>query len=269
MSFPQLACVTLITALAGATAGAQTFPCPKLTRVGVSDLGFSSHQEDGEIRGAAVDLVAEMRRRSGCKMEIAWFPRSRLFTEFESGHLELVMSAVQTAQRDRVGRFLPYGHTVFDLLLAKRGATDFTSLADFTDRSAGQLNLTRGSAFTPEIQRQIERLERAGRIEWVSDYGVAFNKMAMGRTDGTISSPIIYSWHMKHTPRPDQIATIRLPETRRQQVGMYLSNQNLGPAMQQGFVGLVQQMVKDGVPRRAYARYLAPPVMARLFDGPQ
>lgn len=267
MSIPGCACVTLIVALAGPAAGAQNFPCPALTRVGVSDVGYSSYQEDGEIRGAAVDLVAQMGQRSGCKMEIAWFPRRRLFTEFESGHLELVMSAVQTPQRDRAGAFQPYVYTVFDLLLSKRGNTGFTSLTEFTNASTARLNLTRGSAFTPEVQRQIDRLESAGRIEWVSDYGVAFTKMAMGRTDGTISSPIIYLWHMRHTARPDQIAIIALPEARRQPVGMYLSNRTLTPPVQQAFIDLLRQMVKDDAPRRAYAAYLDSATMTRLFGS--
>lgn len=257
-------CLTLISAPLAAQAADAPFHCPELTRIGVSELGYSSYQEDGQIRGASVELAQQFGKRSGCKVEVLWFPRSRLFTEFQSGNVDLAMASVKTPSRDSAGVFVPYFYTVFDLLLSKQLGGRYTSLTDFTDHGTASLNLTRGSAFTPEVERQIERLEKAGRIEWVNDYGIAFGKLAIGRAAGTISSPIIYTWHMRQLNQPGQIVVLPLPEAQRQPVGIYLSRKSLSPAVRATYTRVIEGMVKDGLPTQVYGRFLNPAIMARL-----
>jgi polar amino acid transport system substrate-binding protein len=248
-------------------AKAGNFPCPGITRVGVSEQGFSSFEENGRYRGASVDIMNELAKRTGCKVALTMFPRGRLFAELQSGRVDMALGAVQTPGRDRAAQFQPYAFTLFDLWLSKNVSGKYRSLADFVDHGTATLNLTRGSSFSPEVERQIGRLAAAGRIEYVNDYTVGFNKIALGRAEGTIASPVISAWHIQRLKAGRDIVRVALPEAPRQLVGLYLSTTSLKPEARSGYARTLHGMIADGTTIRAYGRYLDASAMARLFPG--
>jgi polar amino acid transport system substrate-binding protein len=246
---------------------ASDFACPGITRIGVSEQGFSSFEENGRYRGASIDIMGELAKRSGCPVELTMFPRGRLFAELQSGRVDMALGAVQTPERDRAGQFEPYAFTLFDLWLSKNVSGNYRSLADFVEHGTATLNLTRGSSFSPEVERQIGRLAAAGRIEYVNDYTIGFNKIALGRAEGTIASPVISAWHIQRLNAGRDIVRVALPEAPRQLVGLYLSNRTLKPEARTGYARTLRRMVADGTTIRAYGRYLDTAAMARLFPG--
>lgn len=246
---------------------AQTLTCPTLTRIGVSALGYSSFEEDGKLRGASVGLADELAKRSGCKVEVKMFPRNRLFAELKTGNIDMAMAAIQTPERDQSGVFLPYGYAVFDLILSRDITEKYTSLEDFVKRGSGRLNLPRGSAYPPDIERLLAELDKAGRLERVADYGVTFTKIAVGRAAGTVCTPVYYQWHFQRNNVAPHLQVIRLNSAQRQPLGMYLSTSTLSAEQRSGYTHIVQQMIRDGVPAAMYAHFLDASAMARMF-GP-
>ncbi len=253
--------------LATAPSQAQAFNCPAVTRVGLSDLGFSSYRDGAVYRGASVDVVNELARRTGCKFELRWFPRGRMFAEFDNGNIDLVMGAAQTPLRDRNGNFIPYCYTQFELLLSKNVAGSFRSLKDFVDHSRARLNIPRGIYHLDAVQVQLDRLEQAGRLEWVNDYDVVFKKIAAGRAEGTLAPPILYTWYVTPTGKGDAMNALQIPESPRQLVGLYLSKRNISADVQQAYTAAMRGIVADGAIIRIYERYLDPVMMKRVYKG--
>lgn len=174
--------------------------CPPVTRVGLSDLGYTSYREQGRIGGIAVDIANEMARRTGCKFEFHWYPRQRLFIELAAGHVDMTMGSLRLPERDAYANYLPY---------------------------------------------------------------------EMGRAEGTLASPPIYSKYLKQIHLPTPAVIVPLPESAPQFTGIYLSKQTVSPAVRRHYAAALKAMTEEQRVRAIYAKYFDEATVRRLFrPGP-
>jgi polar amino acid transport system substrate-binding protein len=257
--FPAvLSAATLLLAL---LAPAQA--CHKVARVGISELGYASYQNGNQVEGISVDLVKEMARRAGCKVEFVWFPRDRLLIEYSSDRIDIAMAALRTPQVDKLAQFLPYGYTQYELLLPRRAGA--TTLADYIDSGSGTLVAHRGQTFTPVIRAQLAKLEKAGRIEWQSDFDALFKRVAASRDDATIATPVVSLWYRKRIANADDLMAFEMSEGPRQFVGMYLSRKNLPAATRKALATALRSIVEDGTLLKIYGSHIDEATVKRLF----
>lgn len=247
---------------AHAVAGAA---CPPLTRVGLSDLGYGSFRTDTGFAGISIDVANELTRRTGCKMSFLWLPRSRLFVELEAGHIDLTFGSVHTPERDQYATYLPYAYVQYDLVLSKRVAGRYNSLADFVARGTARLNVTRGLQYGAAIEAELARLEKAGRLELVNDFDTVFNKLDAGRADGTLASPPIYTSHLRRTGQEAAVTITALPESPPQFIGLYASKKTVSGELLATYAGALRTLVADRSMLTIYAKYLGEPTTRQLF----
>ncbi|NVD96509.1 ABC transporter substrate-binding protein [Massilia sp. BJB1822] len=257
----------LLAASITCTAGAAPVLCPERTVVGISDLGYSSYQQDGELRGAGVEVMREVGRRTRCSVKFAWFPRSRLFAQLENDRIDMTVSSVRSPERDRTGQFVPYVYTQFELLLSTRVAGSFTSLSDFVERSDARLNVVRGMVYSADVAALLDKLAQAGRIEYVPDFDVVFRKIAASRADGTLAPPVIYMWHLSRLGIAAQVRALTVPESPRQLAGLYLSQHNLSTDVRNAYAQTIRAMLEDGTILRIYERNIGAAATRRLYAG--
>jgi polar amino acid transport system substrate-binding protein len=255
------AVLSAVTLLLASLAPAQA--CQNVARVGVSELGYASYQNGSQVEGISVDLVKEMARRAGCKVEFVWFPRDRLLIEYSSDRIDIAMAALRTPQVDKLAQFLPYGYTQYELLLPRRAGV--TTLADYIDGGSGTLVAHRGQTFTPVIRAQLARLDKAGRLEWQSDFDALFKRVAASRNDATIATPAVSLWYRKRIANADELMAFEMSEGPRQFVGMYLSRKNLPAASRKALATALRSIVEDGTLLKIYGSYLDEATVKRLF----
>jgi len=254
--------------LACAQAAATDSACPP-ANVGVSDLGYSSYQDGDVIRGISIDVVEELQKRSGCKLSVLWYPRSRLYAQFLSGKLDITGASLRTPERDRYGTFLPYTYSRFELVLLNKEAGNFHSLAEFVERSTARLNVTRGIFYNVAIQAQFDRLQQQGRLEYVNDFGVVFRKILAGRTEGTLAPLTIHMQNQRQFGLVGQMSATTVAEAPRTLLGLYVSNK-VPPEVLQRYANALRSIVADGSIQKFYEHYLDANAMQRLYqDGPR
>ena len=239
--------------------------CPPVTRVGISDLGLAAYRDGTTIRGTSVDIVNELARRTGCKVDYVWLPRARLFMEMETGHIDMTMGAVRQAERDAYASFYPYAYVQYDLLLLRRADQHFTGLTDFVQRGSGRLNLTRGFKYPAAIDALLNTLTAQGRVEEVNSFETVFSKLEMGRADGTLATAQIYAKYLSPDQLRHQISVIPLPEVEAQFSGIYLSHRSLSAADRLRFGKALKAMVADQSIISIYHRYFDEATVKRLF----
>jgi polar amino acid transport system substrate-binding protein len=239
--------------------------CQKVARVGISELGYASFQNGSQVEGISVDIVKEMARRAGCKVEFVWFPRDRLLIEYSSDRIDIAMAALRTPQVDKLAQFLPYGYTQYELLLPRRAGV--TTLADYIDSGSGTLVAHRGQTFTPVIRTQLARLEKAGRLEWRSDFDALFKRVVASRDDATIATPVVSLWYRKRIANADELMAYEMSEGPRQFVGMYLSHKNLPAADRKALAKALRSIVEDGTLLKIYGTYVDEATVKRLFKN--
>ncbi len=237
--------------------------CPP-ARVGVSDLGYSSYLDGAVMRGSNIDVLAEIQRRSGCQLHIRWYPRSRLYAMFFNRDLDVAGASLRSAERDRYGTWLPYTYTRFELVLLGKDAASFRSLADFVDHSRARLNITRGIFYTAEAQRQLDRLEQQGRLEYVSDFGVVFRKIKAGRAEGTLAPATIHLMNQRQFGLTGKMSAAPVSESPRMMVGLYIAN-TVPPQVLQRYADALRSMVADGTMQKFYERHLGAEVAHQLL----
>ena len=239
--------------------------CPPAS-VGLSDLGYSAFLDGASFRGSTVDVLAEMRKRSGCQFHIRWYPHGRLYAQFFNNELDLTGASLRTPERDRYGVWLPYTSTQFELLLLNKHAGKFRSLADFVEHSKARLNVTRGISYSTATAAQMDRLQKLGRLEYVNDYSVVFRKIQAGRAEGTLAPPAIHVLHQRAFGMMGKMTGTPFAESPRALVGMYVSNK-VPPKVLQAYADTLRAIVADGTVQRIYARYLGEDITRQIFSS--
>lgn len=239
-------------------------PCPAVTRVGFSDLGYGSYRDNGRIVGISADVINEMARRSGCKFEFQWYPRQRLFVELQAGHIDMAMGAFRTPERDAYARHLPYAYLQYDLILREPSGQGYASLSEFVERGTGRLNVTRGLVYDSQIETQLARLAAAGRLELVNDFETVFGKLEMGRADGTVATAAIYAKYLKDA-RLKSSVVVPITEAVARPTGIYVSKSTVPVHTRQFFAGVLKGMVAEQVVLGFYSRYIDEATIKRTF----
>ncbi|SDF72560.1 polar amino acid transport system substrate-binding protein [Duganella sp. OV458] len=251
----------------GLSAARAATDCPPVTRVGLSDLGYTSYRENGRIAGIAIEVANEMARRTGCKFEFHWYPRQRLFLELEAGRIDMTMGSMRTPERDVYARYLPYAYLQYDLVLAQTDGKQYASLADYVARGDGRLNVTRGVVYDAAIETQLATLASHGRLEVVNDFETVFGKLEMGRAAGTLATPPIYGKYLKHSKL--HVTIVPLPESAPRFTGIYLSKQSVSPAVHQRYAAALKAMTSEQSVRTIYTHYFDDATVKRTFRNGQ
>jgi len=239
--------------------------CPP-ARAGISDLGFTAYREAGKFGGSNVDLLHELQRRSGCPIELIWFPHGRLYAQFYDGQLELTGASLRTPERDRYGVWLPYTYTQFELVLRNDSAGKFHSLAEFVEHSRARLNVPRGISYSPATLVQMQRLQLQGRLEYVNDYQAVFRKIVAGRAEGTLASPTIHLRYQRQHQLLGQMKASFFSESPRTIVGLYISRQ-VAPDIRRRYADSLRSIISDGSVQRYNAHYLGEAISRQMFLG--
>jgi polar amino acid transport system substrate-binding protein len=250
--------------LAAAQAWAATESACPPARAGISDLGYVSYRDGAAFYGTAVDLLDELRRRTGCDIRFEWYPHGRLYAQFFSQQLDLTSASLRTPERDRHGVWLPYTYTQFELLLVNGSAGKFRSLAEFVDNSSARLNVTRGLSYSAATQAQMDRLQKLGRLEYVNDYGAVFRKIAAGRAEGTLAPPSIHVMHQRQFKLTGKMTGTPFAEYPRSLIGLYASKK-LPPQVLRNYAEALRSIVADGTMQKIYERYLGEEIARRTF----
>jgi len=248
---------------ADAQADAPAAHCPPAI-VGVSDIGYSSYLDGDVIRGINIDMLEHIEKRSGCKLTPRWFPRTRMYAQFISGELEMTGAALRTPERDRQGTWLPYTYTQFELLLLNKEAGKFRSLAEFVDHSKARLNISRGMFYPPDIQAQLDRLQKLGRLEYVNDFSVVFRKIQAGRAEGTLAPASIHLLSQRRYGMLGKMTGVTVTDLPRMMVGLYVSKK-VPPEVRQRYADALRSIIADGTLLRLYEKHLGADSANRLY----
>jgi polar amino acid transport system substrate-binding protein len=230
--------------------------CPAPLHAGASDLGLASFREDDRVGGAAIDVVRELARRTNCPLDISWYPRARLWAEYAGGRINVTASSARSAERDRLGQFVPFVTTRFDLVLSHRVTGSYKSLAEFVEHGSARLNLVRGILYTPAVEAQVARLRGQSRVEVVNDFDIAFRKIASKRAEATLAPMTIYSRYLQSAGLQGHVSVMPVTESFPVLAGAYLSRSGLSPTARKVFADALLGMVADGTVARIYGKYV-------------
>ncbi|WP_374513503.1 substrate-binding periplasmic protein [Niveibacterium sp.] len=208
-----------------------------------------------EWRGIDRDLIDELARRTGCRFEQRFESRVRIWQQLEAGSLDLSASAIQTPERDRFARFIPYT-TERNLVAVRSSAPASTNASTVLTDPALSLAITRGYRYGPPFDSWIDTLKRSGRVVEAADEEAALRLVTIGRADAAIVRDS--AWRLVSRLYPT--ASLRRLDVGAPviEVNLVLSRAQIGTGLYDRFNAAITSLKRDGSLRRIVDRHVSP-----------
>jgi polar amino acid transport system substrate-binding protein len=139
--------------------------------------------EKGEFEGFEVDMVREVAKRIGAKIEISDFGFPALFAATSSKRIDIAISTITITPERLKTQAFTQGHYDSDMALAVRVAGPAKTLADMKGKTLGGLATSTGEKW---IVANSQRLGLAGSKSYDTQQNLLLDLQA-GRIDGVIS----------------------------------------------------------------------------------
>lgn len=154
-------------------------------RVAFYEYAVLYHRDgDGQYRGIDKDVIDELARRSGCRFEPRLESRARTWALLASGGVDITVSAVMNAERERIVELLPYVQSRRVVLLHDR-AVPGTPEAFLQDGQRRLLKV-RAARDGPRMEALLAQLQQRGRIVEAPDQPSAVRAFKAGRADALL-----------------------------------------------------------------------------------
>jgi polar amino acid transport system substrate-binding protein len=199
---------------------------PILVAVNPQGLGIMI-DKDENVSGINHEILQEVARLSGCQFDYVPLPRLRGFSMFEAGQIDVILSVVQTPQRDLVGEFIPLLRARASLIsLKKRGPAPKLAL----EKGELIVRVVRGFDYGPAYQTILSKLRGRGVLEDVTDVDTVARMMRMDRVDATIMNAAVFALAAMENQLDDLLDVTLLDDLPSTDAGFYLSKKSLKKA---------------------------------------
>ncbi|MBM7060366.1 transporter substrate-binding domain-containing protein [Pseudomonas sp. UL073] len=139
-----------------------------------------------DAQGIDPDLVAELRRRSGCAFEVSVMPRSDIWRALQAGTLDMATSGIATPERERFAYFVPYLYLRNKLIVPASLAPQLVSMSDFVQMPGARLGIIASYRHGPFMDSSVRILRLAGRVSEYPDEATRFRALASGEVSALI-----------------------------------------------------------------------------------
>lgn len=259
-----MAWAALATAMARGPTVAAAAPCPErplrvafyVTGVlydtaGTDDAGFNG-------TGIDVDLLRELKKRSGCRFEGVVMTRARIWPELEAGRLDMTPSGIATPEREKLYAFAPYVLLRHSVWMLQSHAPVPGGLAEFMANPRLRWGAVRGYKHTPAYDAVLDQARTQGRVVEATDDGQLLRLLAEGSVDAVIGQPFVMRHYAAEHPRKPQLVGLDwAPQGAVIPAGLVLARSQLGEAELAYWRGLVHELVRDGSMARILRRHVS------------
>ncbi|WP_194116920.1 substrate-binding periplasmic protein [Chitinilyticum piscinae] len=218
-------------------------------------------------RGIDKDVAEELMRRSGCRFSTSVLPRARIWADLASGELDMSMSGIQTAERDRFAWFAPYLAMKNYALLNKSAAAKISKADDFLANPDLQFGVVRAFRHGKQQDEWLAQLRQQQRIQESPDAETLYQKLKQGRVSAIFSQPPVFAKYLQKLGMQSSILIEDwTPGERGVPHGLILAKQRFSQEDAQRWQVLVRQLRDDGTLRTIFLRHLGPAEAQTLLD---
>lgn len=253
-------------ALALGAAGAARADCSRDISVPVSANGASVVINGASVNGIYPDLLRNLGGRVGCNFLFSVVPRARQMAMYEAGKADLLIPAMRTAGRDKIGQFVPMvGHRAVLISVDGKRAPIASGRA-LLERREVRVAVVRGFDYGEQYAALLKELGRQGRLFTEVDANAVARLMHAGAVDLTIMGPTILAGAIRREPRVqgllERLRMEPIPELPWGQSGAYVSRLSLSADDQLLLREQLEKVAKSGAVMDGFQRYHRPDILA-------
>lgn len=238
-------------------------PCPdRPISVAFYEFGALYHAS-GEVAegfsgtGIDVDLLRELKRRSGCRFEGMVMTRARIWSELEAGRLDMTPSGIATPEREKLYAFAPYILLKHHVWMLKSHPQVPSGLAGFMANPKLRWGAVRGYRHTPAYDAALEQARSQGRLVEATDDAQLLRLLAEGSVDAVIGHSVVLRRYAADHPRKPQLQALDwAPQASVVPEGLVFSKARFSEAEIAGWRALVHELLRDGTLARIMRRHV-------------
>ena len=221
--------------------------------------------DNGE--GIDKDVIDELAKRTDCKFQSQVQVRARIWSDLESGVLDMSVSGIRTPQRDSFAWFAPYLSIKNQAVLGTKAANSVKSANDFVSRSELVFGVVRSFKHGTAQDRLIQILREQGRVVESPDVLTLFQKLKSGRIDAMFSQQPVYTKYLKDLGiETTTIVQDWTPGEKGVPHGLILAKSRFPEVEAKKWQAVVQEMHSDGTLRKIFQRRLTAKLVEQLLE---
>lgn len=259
---PRLLLLSLLAGALQLDAAAAT-PCGSY-RVAFYDHGaLNSRHADGRWRGIDTDVVEELARRTGCRLEMVLESRVRIWTMMEAGNLDMTVSGIANPEREAYAHFIPYIISRNYVLLSKEVDAKVQSLEQLTADPRYKVAAVKSFRHGKTLDAWLAGLRAQGRVYDAVDFTTLMRLVKSGRVQAVIA--LQTSW----VPLRAETAAagLRIMDWAQNDVvvgGLVLSRKRVPGTTVALFAKTIAAMRQDGTLEAIFARHMGAELAAAM-----
>ena len=216
--------------------------------------------DDGQYQGVDPDLVAELARRSGCKLDTVVESRPRIWAQMADGRLDMTMGAQPTAERQHYAEFLRYLSPRPYVVMRQELAAALPTPEAFVADKSRRLMIVRSYDVMPQMQGWLDVLRRQQRLVDAPDQPTALRAFLAGRADALVIGTTSLAMARKRNPAFARIVAQDWAPDDDPQFALAVSRARVSEADRARLRHAMEQMVRDGSVDAIVRRHLGGPL---------
>ncbi len=254
--------------LASGTAAAGPVNCgAKPIRLAFYEYGYFYFEKDQRPAGIDHDIVNELQKRSGCPFELRVMARARIWADLASGDLDMSVSGIQNAERDKFAWFASYLSMKNYAVVSTQVAKKVPLADDFITMPSLKFGVVRAFKHGTDQDRWLDTLRLQQRVEESADVGILFRKIKDRRIDALFSQPPVYRKLIQDLDMHKDVQVMDWTPTEKGiPHGLILAKSRFSEADATQWRALIDKMRSDGTLQLIYSRYLPNAEATRLLD---
>jgi len=228
-------------------------------RVGYFKLGYRFYVDNGQEKGMNVDIMEELRKRTGCTFVTQEMSFARIWEDLTSGELDISLSGIRSPERELTVWFAPSITSKNYVLIGAAARSSVKNADDFFNNTALIFGVARGYTHSKELDIWLQKLRDAGRVEESSNVDVLFEKLKLGRIDGMFSFPFVYRKLLSDLNMQDDVSIQDWFSDDKGIIGCtMLSKKRFSETEANRWRSLILEMQRDGTLKRIFNQYVTP-----------
>jgi len=216
--------------------------------------------------GIDPDLIAELGKRTGCQFETSIRARDEIWSQLQSGGLQMGTSGVATPQRRTYTYLLPYLYLRNKLIVRDDlGETD--SLEAFHDMPGARIGVIAGYRHGAFIDGMLRILRAEGRVVEYTDDATRFSALLNGDVEGVIGHEMNLEGAVSDRRQRQRFHVVDVIPGPATPHNLMLSRKRFTPAQSAEWLRLMETLWLDGTLARIMRKNAPPLVAEGLLDS--
>lgn len=225
----------------------------------VIQYGWESRQpyqffENKEMKGIDVQIMQTAASKAGCELSFVEKPWGELLEMVESGKVDILAGATQTAERAEYANFSePYRKESFSLFVSNDSGFDSSKIQEFLSLG-NRIGVSNGYFYGEEVDALMEHPQYKSLFRSAKKNEQNFYNVQYGQVDGVLADPVEGNYILKRKGLTSQIkeSSINIPAD---SVSFMFSKKSKNADKLKAIADAVSEMVKNKEPEKVIASY--------------